>query len=188
MDLRHLRYFRIVAEELNMTRAARRLSIAQPPLTRQIRQLETELGALLFERHARGLALTPAGHFFYEQTVQILERIEVSIAATRRIARSGRQWLGLGFVPSALYGQVPALIRVLRQNEQLELVLSELTTVRQGEALKAGRIDIGFGRLMLDDPEIVQDVLFEEPIIAALPAVTLWPSRRRPWPSSPRCR
>ena len=169
MDLRHFRYFRTVAEELSITRAAQRLHIAQPPLTRQIRQLETELGAVLFERHPRGLTLTPAGHFFYEQAVQILERVEVSIAATRRIARSGRQWLGLGFVPSALYGQLPALIRTLRQNEQIELVLSELTTVRQGEALKAGRIDIGFGRLRLDDPELIQDVLFEEPIIAALP-------------------
>ena len=169
MELRHLRYFCAAAEELNMTRAAARLHIAQPPLTRQINQLETELGARLFERGSRGLTLTAAGQFFHEHALQILEKVDTTVTATRRMARSHRKLFGIGFVASLFYGQLPTLIRRLRQNEEIELVLAELTTVHQVQALKAGRIDIGFGRLRIDDPEVEQEVLFEEPIMAALP-------------------
>ncbi|GAB2785858.1 LysR family transcriptional regulator [Halomonas shantousis] len=169
MELRHLRYFCAVAEELNLTRAAQRMHMAQPPLTRQIKQLEAELGTALFRRHTRGLALTPTGQFFYEHALQILEKMDTTIAATRRLARSGKQLLGIGFVPSIFYSELPVLIRQLRQKEDIELTLSELTTIQQVQALKAGRIDIGFGRLRIDDPEVEQEVLFDEPIIAALP-------------------
>ncbi|WP_129139503.1 LysR family transcriptional regulator [Modicisalibacter coralii] len=170
MELRHLRYFCVVAEELNLTRAAQRLHMAQPPLTRQIKQLESELGTALFRRHARGLALTPTGQFFHEHALQILEKVDSTVLATRRLARSGRQVFAIGFVPSIFYSELPLLIRQLRQKEEVELTLSELTTVQQIQALKAGRIDIGFGRLRIDDPEVEQEVLFDEPIIAALPA------------------
>ncbi|PWW33810.1 LysR family transcriptional regulator [Chromohalobacter israelensis] len=169
MELRHLRYFCAVAEELNLTRAAQRMHMAQPPLTRQIKQLEAELGTALFRRHTRGLVLTPTGQFFYEHALQILEKVDTTVAATRRLARSGKQLLGIGFVPSIFYSELPVLIRQLRQKEDIELTLSELTTIQQVQALKAGRIDIGFGRLRIDDPEVEQEVLFDEPIIAALP-------------------
>ncbi|WP_136065774.1 LysR family transcriptional regulator [Modicisalibacter radicis] len=170
MELRHLRYFVAVADELNLTRAARRLNMAQPPLTRQINQLEDEVGVTLFERSRRGLALTTAGQFFYEHTLQVLEKLDTTITATRHIARSNLLMFGIGFVPSLFYGQLPMLVRGLRQKNNVELSLVELTTVQQIQALKAGRIDIGFGRLQIDDPEVEQEVLFEEPIIAALPA------------------
>jgi DNA-binding transcriptional LysR family regulator len=170
MELRHLRYFVVVADELNLTRAAGRLNMAQPPLSRQISQLEVEIGTTLFERSPRGLALTTAGQFFYEHTLQILEKVNTTIAATRRIARSNLLMFGVGFVPSVFYGQLPQLIRGLRQKNNVELSLVELTTVQQIQALKAGRIDIGFGRIQIDDPDVEQEVLFEEPIIAALPA------------------
>lgn len=170
MELRHLRYFCIVAEELNLTRAAERLHMAQPPLTRQIKQLETELGTQLFRRSSRGLALTPTGQFFHEHALQILEKVDTTITATRRMSRSKRELFGIGFVPSVFYGQLPLLVRGLRQKDDAELTLVELTTVQQIQALKAGRIDIGFGRLQIDDPEVEQEVLFEEPFIAALPS------------------
>lgn len=170
MELRHLRYFCVVADELNMTRAAEKLFIAQPPLTRQIKQLEEEIGAQLFVREARGLRLTPAGKYFQEQARQILDKINTTVEDTRRVAAHGKVIFGIGFVPSVFYGQLPTLVRRLRQNKNVEIVLHELKTGQQVEALKTGRIDIGFGRLRIDDPEVDQEMLFDEPIIAALPA------------------
>lgn len=170
MELHHLRCFCAVAEELNLTKAAQNLHMAQPPLTRKIKQLEEEIGAQLFIRQPRGLSLTPAGQFFYEHSLQILEKVDTTIHATRHMVRSKRELFGIGFVPSVFLGQLPTLVRQLRQNDDAELTLSELTTVQQIQALKAGRIDIGFGRLRIDDPEIEQEVLFEEPMVAAVPA------------------
>ncbi len=88
-----------------------------------------------------------------------------------RIAHGQRSWFGIGFVPSTLYGVLPEVIRRFRDAyPKVDVRLSELTTVQQVEALKAGRIDVGFGRLVLDDPEIENEVLLKEPIVAALPA------------------
>ncbi len=169
MELRHLRYFCVVAEELNLTCAAERLHMSQPPLSRQIKQLEQEVGADLFERGPRGLRLTPTGLFFQQHALQILEKVDATVEATRRMARSKRVLFGIGFVPSAFYGQLPLLVRDLRQKDNVELSLAELTTVQQIQALKAGRIDMGFGRMRIDDPEVEQEVLFDEPIMAAVP-------------------
>lgn len=169
MELRHLRYFRVLAETLNFTRAAERLHIAQPPLSRQIQQLEDELGVALIER-GRPLRLTEAGRFFYEHSVQLLEQLGRVNEDTRRIAEGQRRWLGIGFAPSTLYGALPELIRQLRSEAAIELGLSELITLQQVEALKRGRIDIGFGRIHIDDPAIVQEVIREDPLVAALPA------------------
>jgi len=171
MELRHLRYFAAVARELNFSRAAQQLHIAQPPLSRQIRQLEDELGAELFDRSARPLRLTPAGQFFQGQAAQLLERLTEVRAATLRIARGRRVWFSIGFVPSTLYGVLPEVIRRFRAAQpSVEVGLSELTTVQQLEALKAGRIDVGFGRLRFDDASIAGEVVTEEAVIAALPA------------------
>jgi DNA-binding transcriptional LysR family regulator len=169
VELRHLRYFCTVAEELNLTRAAERLHIAQPPLTRQIKQLEEEVGTELFKRGPRGLTLTPAGQFFLEHARQVLEKVKTTVLATRRLAQDQRAVFGIGFVPSVFYGQLPSMVRRLRQNNNVEIVLMELLTLQQVQALKAGRIDIGFGRVRVDDPEIDQEMLFDEPILAALP-------------------
>ncbi|MEQ6890215.1 LysR family transcriptional regulator [Halomonas sp. CS7] len=170
MELRHLRYFCVVAEELNLTCAAERLHMSQPPLSRQIKQLEKEVGAELFERGSRGLRLTTTGQFFRQHAIQILEKVDATLDATRRMARSKRVMFGIGFVPSVFYGQLPLLVRDLRQKDNVELSLAELTTVQQIQALKAGRIDLGFGRLKIDDPDVEQEVLFDEPVLAALPA------------------
>ena len=169
MELRHLRYFCVVAEELNLTNAAERLHMSQPPLSRQIKQLEQEVGAELFERSSRGMRLTPTGLFFQQHALQILEKVDATLEATRRMARSKRVLFSIGFVPSVFYGQLPLLVRDLRQKDNVELSLTELTTVQQVQALKAGRIDLGFGRMRIDDPEVEQEVLFDEPIMAAVP-------------------
>lgn len=170
MELRHLRYFEVLGTTLNFTRAAEQLHIAQPPLSRQIRQLEEELGTELIDRNARPLALTKAGSFFLEQCSQLLARLNEVQEATRRIGQGQRRWFGIGFVPSALYGFLPGLIRTYRMaSEEVEVVLYEMTSVQQAEALKAGRIDVGFGRLPLDDPQLVCEIITEEPLIVALP-------------------
>jgi len=168
MELRHLRYFRVLAQTLNFTRAAELLHIAQPPLSRQIRQLEEALGVDLLER-SRPLRLTEAGRYFYEQSAMLLDQLEQISEGTRRIANSERQWLRIGFAPSTLYDLLPELIRQLRSNPELELGLQEMITLQQVEALKAGRIDIGFGRIHLHDPAIDQQVLREDPLVVALP-------------------
>lgn len=171
MELRHLRYFDAVATTLSFSRAAERLHIAQPPLSRQIRQLEDEIGAVLFDRSARPLQLTPAGRFFHAQVVQTLARLNEAREATRRIAQGGQGWFGIGFVPSTLYGFLPEVIRRFRAaHPQVEVGLSELTTVNQVAALKAGRIDVGFGRLPLNDPALSSEVVARDPLVAALPA------------------
>ncbi|MBP0625108.1 LysR family transcriptional regulator [Cupriavidus consociatus] len=171
MELRHLRYFSVVAQELNVTRAAERLHMAQPPLSRQIRQLEEEVGVSLFDRVGRGLRLTEAGRFLLEQTTQMTQRLEETIESTRRIGRQDKRWFGIGFVPSVLYGVLPELIRELRgAAQQVEVGLAEMITVEQVEALKSGRIDLGFGRIAINDPAIRQEVVMAEPLVAALPA------------------
>ncbi|MFU1929944.1 LysR family transcriptional regulator [Bordetella hinzii] len=170
MELRHLRYFQTVAREGSFTRAAALLHIAQPPLSRQIRQLEEELGVTLIERGSRGLKLTEAGRFFHEQSLQLTARLDEIVAGTRRLGAQAARWFSIGFVPSTLYGFVPELIRYLRQADaQVEVGLSEMTTLPQIEALKSGRIDLGIGRIPFDDPAIERRVLMEEPLVTALP-------------------
>jgi len=168
MELRHLRYFCAVADELNLTKAAEKLFISQPPLTRQIQQLEEEIGAPLFVRQARGLALTPAGQYFWQHAQQILAKVSVTVEKTRRVAEHGKIVFGIGFVPSVFYGQLPTLVRRLRQKLNVEIKLYELKTGEQLAALKTGEIDIGFGRLYIEDPEVEQTILFQEPMLAAL--------------------
>ena len=171
MELRQLRYFEAVASTLNFSRAAELLHIAQPPLSRQIQQLEEELGVLLLDRSSRPMKLTNAGVFFYDQTVQVLARLKEIQKATRRIGQEGSRWMGIGFVPSTLYGFLPNVLREFSaENENLDITLSELTSVQQAEALKAGRIDIGFGRLAIQDEGLENIVLTEEPLVVALPA------------------
>lgn len=170
MELRHLRYFTAVARERSFTRASALLNIAQPPLSRQIQQLERELGVDLIDRRARPLELTEAGRLIYEQAAQILERVDDMRALARRMQGSGRNVFRVGFVASTLYGKLPDVIRAYRAGRpSTELVLSEMVTLEQIAALKEGRIDVGFGRIPLDDPAITRLLLRNERLIVALP-------------------
>ena len=170
MELRHLRYFVAVARERSFTRAAEVLHIAQPPLSRQIQQLEEELGVVLIERGARPAHLTEQGRLLYEQAIQVLERIDEIRAIVRRMENAKRNLFGMGFVGSTLYGRLPEVIRAFRSaRPEVELALLELTSLEQVTALKEGRIDVGFGRIPLEDPAITQQLLRNEKLVAALP-------------------
>jgi DNA-binding transcriptional LysR family regulator len=170
MELRHLRYFVAVARERSFSRAAEVLHIAQPPLSRQIQQLEEELGVQLIKRGTRPAHLTEQGRLLYEQAVQILERMEEIRAIVRRLERSKRNIFSMGFVASTLYGRLPEVIRAYRAaRPDTELNLVELTSLEQLSALKEGRIDVGFGRIPLDDPTVTRQLLRNERLVVAFP-------------------
>lgn len=169
MELRHLRFFVTVAQERNFTRAAERVGIAQPPLSRQIRDLEEELGVILFDRGSRPIRLTEAGRLLYEQAVQIIASIEQVGRTMRQFASAQQSRFVIGVVGSIMHGALPEVIRMFRRRAvEIDVELVELTTVEQVAALKAGRIDAGLGRVRIDDPAIRREILYEEPLIAAL--------------------
>lgn len=169
MELRHLRYFVCVATERSFSRASEQLHIAQPPLSRQIQQLEEELGTRLLHR-GRPITLTEPGRYFFEQARMILQRIDEMRAMMERIGKHEMRQFGIGFVPSALYDTLPELIRRFRLTMPgVEVVLSELTTLEQASALKEGRIDIGFGRLRFEDEGLTRHVIREERLVLAVP-------------------
>ncbi|MEX6632307.1 LysR family transcriptional regulator [Hyphococcus lacteus] len=171
MEIRHLRYFVAVANERNFTRAAEALNIAQPPLSRQIRQLEEEVGSTLFDRAARPIKLTQSGRLLYEYAAQVLSGMDQLQATMRQAASAQRRRFVIGFVGSTLYGLLPEVIRRLRRHlDQVDVSLLEYSTVEQIAALKDGRIDIGFGRLQIEDPGIRRIVLANEKLVAVLPA------------------
>ncbi len=170
MELRHLRYFVAVARERNFTRAAEQLHIAQPPLSRQVQQLEDELGIDLIETGSRPLRLSEAGRLFYEQAVQVLERVDEMKTMITRLHAAERSRFSMGFVASTLYGKLPTVIRSYRAaRPAVELTLLEMTSVEQIAALKEGRIDVGFGRIPLDDPALDRQLLRNEKLVAAVP-------------------
>lgn len=170
MDLRLLRYFVAVTQEGNFHRAAERLHMAQPPLSRAIQQLEVDVGSPLLDRSTRPLRLTPVGQLLYAQALQMLARMEDMQTMVRAAATSRRRRLVLGFVASTIYARLPELIREFRKAAQdVELVLVESTTLDQIAALKEGRIDIGFGRIRFDDPAVRRIILRHERLIAAFP-------------------
>ena len=148
MDVRQLRYFIAVANARNFTRASEQLHIAQPPLSKQIQLLEKELGVQLLLRTSRPLQLTEAGRMFYEQALQIINRLDQLKTTMQQTGSHQRLTLSIGFVASSLYGGLPMLVRKLRQHHpNVDIQLVELTSMQQFDALKSGRIDVGFGRL-----------------------------------------
>jgi DNA-binding transcriptional LysR family regulator len=168
MELRHLRYFVVVAEERNFTRAAARLCMAQPPLNRQVHQLEEELGVLLFEKSVRPLRLTEAGVFFEVHARAVLAAAAHLKSMTQRVGKTKRA-LAIGFVASTLYDLLPELVRRFRARYQdVEITFHEMTTMVQLQALKEGSIDVGFGRVEGEDAAIRRILLCEEKLVAAI--------------------
>ncbi|MBN3727860.1 LysR family transcriptional regulator [Burkholderia sp. Ac-20379] len=183
MDLRQLRYFVAVARERNFTRAAAQLHIAQPPLSRQIQLLEEELGVQLLIRNSRPVQLTDAGRLFHEQAIQLLGRAEQLQAATRRVGLQQRSVLSIGFVASTLYGGLPQVLQKLRARApELDIQMVELMSIEQVAALKAGRIDIGFGRVPHSDPSVAGAVILEERLAVALPRASPMAGSAEPMP------
>lgn len=143
IDLRLLRQFVAVAEELHFHRAARRLAMSQPPLTAAIRRLEAEVGATLIERGNRSVALTAAGATLLEEARALLARADRAVLAARDAAAGRTGSVRLGYVGSAMYGRLPAAIRAFRRSHPgVRLELREGTTVAQLAALRAGELDV----------------------------------------------
>lgn len=170
MDLRLLRYFVAVADAGSFNRAAERLNIAQPPLSRAIQQLEALIGAALVDRSTRPVRLTPVGNLLYAQACQVLARMEDMEGMLKAAAVSKRRRFVIGFVASTIYARLPELIREFRKvATHVELILVEHSTLDQIAALKEGKIDVGFGRIRFDDPAVRRVILREEKLMVALP-------------------
>ena len=147
VELRHLRSFLAVAEELHFGRAAARLHISQPPLSQQIRRLEDEIGARLFRRTNRRVQLTPAGRAFLAEARQAIASAERAVGAAQRAERGELGELVVGYVTSATYGPLPDVIRMFRKRlPEVELKLRNLRSVHQSQALIDRRIDVGLVR------------------------------------------
>jgi len=171
MELRHLRYFQAVAEELNFGRAAKRLNISQPPLSRQIRQLEEELGVVLFERKAAGIELTPAGRTLLEGAREILLKVERLTGRTQRVAKGEIGKLTIGFRETAMYnGVLPAIFHAFRhEHANVELEIIPLPSTEQWAALREGRIDVGFVyNVPQDERLLVAEDVFEDNFMVAV--------------------
>lgn len=170
MELRHLRYFVTVAEELHFGRAARKLHISQPPLSMQIRSLEEELGVTLLNRNQRHVALTHAGNAFLGEARHILARLEQAVLMTRRAGRGEIGELAIGFISVADYNVLPIVLREFRARYPLvNLTLRESTSDTQLQDLVAGRIDVGFLLPPVAHPALSSAPILREPLIAALP-------------------
>jgi DNA-binding transcriptional LysR family regulator len=171
MELRHLRYFVAVAEELHFSRAAERIGIAQPPLSQQIRQLEEEIGVRLFYRNQRKVTLTAAGELLLRDSRQILQLAEEAKENARRAERGEIGTLVIAFVSSATYGDfMPSVIRDFRERyPKAELKLLEKSTTEQTAAIVAGTVHVGFVRPPISDRKVETETVLKEPILAALP-------------------
>lgn len=172
MELRHLRYFVAVAEERHFGRAAARLHMAQPPLSQQIRQLEAELGTTLFARTTRRVEVTPAGELLLVRARRILADVEGAAVDVARVERGEVGRLAVGVTGSATYELLPAIATELRAElPDVELELhGEMLTPAQVEALLAGTLDVGLLRPPVHTPDLVVQVIRQEPLVVALPA------------------
>jgi DNA-binding transcriptional LysR family regulator len=172
MELRHLRYFMVVGEEQHYGRASRRLRVAQPALSRQILDLENELGFKLFDRLSRGVKLSAAGKLFLEDTRRILQAVNEAIARATRVARGQSGTLRVGFPENASWhGVVPESFRRFREQQpEAELQLQPVASLEQLDAIRSGRLDAGFLNFMPKaDPELDQALVAVQHVELAVP-------------------
>ena len=171
MDFRRLNYFLAVADELHFGRAAARLGIAQPPLSRQIKALEDELGASLFDRSRSQIRLTTAGGILLERARDILDRAGSAEEAVRQAGAGTIGSLTVGFVSSATYSVLPDIVHAFRaENADVELTLVPMNNAGQRDALIQRRMDIGIARPRIDDDELRHEMIIRERLVVALPA------------------
>jgi DNA-binding transcriptional LysR family regulator len=170
-ELSQLRCFVTVAEELHFGRAAARLNMTQPPLSRQIQLLERSLGVALLERTSRSVRMTPAGRTFLVEARRIVKLSESAALRTWRVAAGEAGALSIGFTAASGYSFLPKLIRMTRQNmPDVDLSLKEMVSGEQIEGLLTGRIDLGLLRPPIDRREFANFRVLEEPLVAAVSA------------------
>lgn len=169
MELRHLRYFLTVAETLNFTRAAERLHIAQPPLSRQIRELEEELGVDLFDRRGKRILLSSAGEIFADRARRILAAADSAVIDSQRAARGEIGHIAVGFFEHIAYTLLPTLIREFQERfPDVSVELRWFTAAEQANALTRGEVDIAFVRSMPSDADLKAALILEEPFVVAI--------------------
>jgi DNA-binding transcriptional LysR family regulator len=180
LDLRRLRYFVAVAEELHFGRAARRLNVSQPPLSVQIRTLEREIGTPLLTRTQRRVELTEAGRVLLDEARRLLDQAEAAVVHARRAAEGTVGHLTIGFVSTVDYSILPPLVRRFRHKHPgISLKLLELTGDRQQALLQSGELDLGLSILPSPAAGLTMRPVFREPLIAAVPANHPLAGRRR---------
>jgi DNA-binding transcriptional LysR family regulator len=190
LDLRRLRYFIALAEELHFGRAADRLQIAQPPLSRLIGRIEADIGAQLIDRSRSQIRLTQAGNVLLARAREIIRQVDEVTIEIAQLGSGKSGILRIGFVGSATHGFLPALIKTFRAcHPDVELTLSAMNNAGLKEALIRREIDGAIARPAIDDDEILTEKLHEEPLIVALPDAfeREWqqPLRRKAPPTTP---
>lgn len=180
MELRHLRYFVAVAEERHFGRAARRLRIAQPPLSRQIQALEAELGFPLLDRSRRRVELTAAGAVLLAHAGHVFGALDLGVHEARRASAGESGRIAIGYLSSLAYSGLTELLRAYRERfPGVEIALRDLPPAEQVASLKSGAIDVGFVRGPLDDPALVAECVRREALVVALPAAHPLAARKR---------
>lgn len=170
MEIRHLIYFKTVAEELHFGRAAERLFMSQPPLSRQIKDLEDELGVILFFRTNKRVELTEAGKYFLEEVVEILQNIEHSKTITKQIHNNISGEFKLGYISSTPKKMLATVLKHIQQKfPYLRVSLFETSTHKQKLALENGKLDLGIMRSPIYSSELLTTSLFEDPMVIVGP-------------------
>ena len=170
MEIRQLRYFCVLAEQLHFTRAAELLNVAQPALSQQIKQLEEELGTQLLERTNRRVRLTAAGEVFLARAARILEQLDQAARDTSRVGQGDAGSLVIGVVSTAVCSVLPELLRSFRrESPHITIDIREMEPGEQVEALRKETIDIGLLFLAINDPALDSTVVAPERLIVALP-------------------
>lgn len=170
MELRTLRYFSVVAEEMHFGRAAKRLHISQPPLSRQMMNLEDELEVALFDRSKRGVQLTTAGSLFLLEARKVISAADAATTVALRAGRGEMGRLTVGFFVAATYAVLPRVLRNFRQHStDVNLVLKDMELPQVLKGLIEGDIDVGFLRPPITDRRISVEVLLREPFVAVVP-------------------
>jgi DNA-binding transcriptional LysR family regulator len=171
MELRHLRYFVAVAEELHFGRAAERLHVSQPPLSQQIKQLEEEVKVRLFDRNKRWVRLTSPGRQFLEHARQILAQVESGVFAARRALGGEDDRLSVACTPWASLMAVPRILRCFSEvHRQIQIEVQTLNSALQVRAVKARTVNVGFMLQLPADEELQMESLIRYPLVVALPA------------------
>ncbi|AFD05380.1 LysR family transcriptional regulator [Solitalea canadensis] len=171
MELRHLTYFMKLAEELHYGKASEKLFIAQPALSRQIKELENELDVVLFDRNKRKVVLTAAGMYLYKQSSNLFSQLTETKRELKRIHNGEVGLLRIGYVATAMYSVLPESLSTLKnEREDLQLRIAEMTTLGQVQAVKNGTIDVGFVRCPLNDQSVKKHIVLRESFTLVMPA------------------